>query len=366
MDAETKRATPEQVLDRETLRRNPPPMLVTNKTMLEYMLARLEDAPILEQSQGKLRWIILDEAHSLVGAAAAEVALLLRRVLIAFGVRPKDVRFVATSATIGSGPDVAQRLKTFLSELAGIEDAKIHVIEGHRRMPPSIPIDGALPLPPDLRNYDRELLYRALASKPQIWSLVELLYRGAVPVSDVEKISRQFGLGLEEFVFALTTAAFRVTANGAEEILAPVRLHAFERAVPGVWSCINPECNGAIKGWQFGAISTERVEICRHCTAPVLEILTCSLCGEAILEGEEIEGRLSPPLRTPPRDEFQFEQEREDDGDDEDGDADVDETAPIAISRFFAAHPTKNSRPVYFEKKNWLVLDFVDLNSLTF
>ena len=70
--------------------------------MLEYMLVRAEDRPLIDASHGKLKWIVLDEAHSLVGAAAAEIALLLRRVLLAFSVRPEDVRFVATSATIGS------------------------------------------------------------------------------------------------------------------------------------------------------------------------------------------------------------------------------------------------------------------------
>ena len=90
--------------DRLTLRDSPPPLLVTNLTMLEYMLVRAKDAPILEASRGRLKWIVLDEAHTLVGAAAAEVSLLLRRVMEAFEVDPADMRFVATSATIGSGP----------------------------------------------------------------------------------------------------------------------------------------------------------------------------------------------------------------------------------------------------------------------
>ena len=67
-----RRRTPEEVVDRERLRANPPPLLVTNITMLEYMLVRAEDRPLIEASQGKLKWIVLDEAHSLVGAAAAE------------------------------------------------------------------------------------------------------------------------------------------------------------------------------------------------------------------------------------------------------------------------------------------------------
>ena len=62
--AELYREAPNEVHDRATLRRSPPQILVTNPTMLEYMLVRAQDAPILEQSQGKLEWIVLDEAHN--------------------------------------------------------------------------------------------------------------------------------------------------------------------------------------------------------------------------------------------------------------------------------------------------------------
>ena len=39
-----------EVSDRKTLRANPPPILVTNATMLEYMLVRTEDQPLVAQS----------------------------------------------------------------------------------------------------------------------------------------------------------------------------------------------------------------------------------------------------------------------------------------------------------------------------
>jgi DEAD/DEAH box helicase domain-containing protein len=61
-------ALPNQVLDRKNLRMAPPPILVTNATMLEYMLVRAQDAPILKKSQGKLKWVVLDEAHSYIGS----------------------------------------------------------------------------------------------------------------------------------------------------------------------------------------------------------------------------------------------------------------------------------------------------------
>ena len=103
-----------EVIDRRSLRASAPPILVTNATMLEFMLVRTADAPILEQSQGKLEWVVLDEAHTYVGSQAAEAAMLIRRVLLAFGVTPDQVRFVATSATIGQPEgEAGQRLRVF-------------------------------------------------------------------------------------------------------------------------------------------------------------------------------------------------------------------------------------------------------------
>ena len=114
---EQSRAGAEQV-SRKALRESPAPVLVTNSTMLEYMLVRTEDRPLLDQSRGKLRWIVLDEAHTHIGSQAAEMALLLRRVLYRFDVDPSDVRFVATSATIG-GVDAGNDLQRFLADVSG-------------------------------------------------------------------------------------------------------------------------------------------------------------------------------------------------------------------------------------------------------
>ena len=84
--------------------------------MLEYLLLRAKDQPILERSQGLLRWIVLDEAHGYIGAQAAEMALLLRRVRAAFGAEPEQVRLMATSATISDGgrEETRAKLKRFV------------------------------------------------------------------------------------------------------------------------------------------------------------------------------------------------------------------------------------------------------------
>ena len=180
-----RRRTPEEVIDRERLRASPPPLLVTNITMLEYMLVRAEDRPIIDASQGKLKWIVLDEAHSLVGAAAAEIALLLRRVMLAFSVKPEEVRFVATSATIGSGENVRQQLQRFLADVAGIPDDRVHVIEGRRRMPRRP--EGPLAKPSaDIRGTEPAQLYDILGRDPTTWRLVERLFDGSVPLADFD------------------------------------------------------------------------------------------------------------------------------------------------------------------------------------
>ena len=86
------------------------------------MLVRQVDAPILEKSRqtGSLRWIVLDEAHGYIGSQAAEIALLLRRVVHAFRQKkPEDIRFVATSATIASDK-AAEELRCYLADLAGV------------------------------------------------------------------------------------------------------------------------------------------------------------------------------------------------------------------------------------------------------
>src|SRR3546814_19578601 len=102
--------------------------------MLEYMTIRREDRKILDASRGKLRWIVIDEAHSYIGSAAAELSLLLRRVMNAFDVTHDQVRFVATSATIGSADnaEAVASLQSFLSDIAGVPlDRTTDVIGKH-------------------------------------------------------------------------------------------------------------------------------------------------------------------------------------------------------------------------------------------
>jgi DEAD/DEAH box helicase domain-containing protein len=185
-------------LSRDLLRKEPPPLLITNASMLEYMLIRPEDAPILDASRGTLRWIVLDEAHTYLGSAAAEMSLLLRRVVHAFGVSPKDLRFIATSATIGdesSTPD----LQRFLADLAGIDPASVTVVQGQRAIPDLPAAAGRTSAPVDLdalaklspaERYDR------MAALPGMIELRRRVTQPGQPPPDLAEIQGLLGAEL--------------------------------------------------------------------------------------------------------------------------------------------------------------------------
>jgi DEAD/DEAH box helicase domain-containing protein len=333
---------PEQVGDRETLRKDPPPILVTNVTMLEYMLVRRIDRPLVDNSRGKLRWIILDEAHSYVGSAAAEIALLLRRVLLTFGVKAQDVRFVATSATIGGeGVDVTDDLRHFLRDISGASEHKVKVVLGQREdvlLP--VAASSSLLSSTDLINRDR------VAASPAVQAFVREAERGPVPLAQAAKLLVAVGHPLEDVIEAI--ADDRDKQRGP---LLPLRIHGFLRAVPGLWSCINPGCSDAPKDWAYGAISSERIDNCTCCNAPVLEIMSCGECGEPYLDCEERGGRIQARFTPPVQDEFAALREREladedadDPSEDEDGDGPYD-AQRLAI----ALRPLRGCREAHVE-----------------
>lgn len=115
---------------RENIRQTPPQILITNPTMLEYIMLRREDRPILGNN---LRWFVIDETHSFKGAAAAELAMLIKRVISACGFEDSEaIRFATSSATTGTGEDAEQELKKFIADIAWKRPEDIEIVTGRR------------------------------------------------------------------------------------------------------------------------------------------------------------------------------------------------------------------------------------------
>ncbi len=278
---------PAEIGSRREIRETPPSILVTNVTMLEYLLLRANDQDILDQSQGQLRWIVLDEAHSYIGAQAAEMALLLRRVRSTFGVSAKDVRLMATSATISDGEGGRGRLARFIADLAGTGEDRVRVIEGEA-------IDPALPkkladssLNPetlvDLTPHDR---WNLLAPHPRIQTLKKAMSERGLALQEAARIllDKKDADQIDKAEALLDAAANAIDPLTGVRLI-PWRAHVFHRPQGGFWVCIDsscahrdPELSAKDSGWLFGSVWLRQRDRC-SCGAPVFEIVACSECG---------------------------------------------------------------------------------------
>ncbi len=341
---------PEQILSREKLREAPPSILVTNASMLEYMLVRKADEPIISNSKGMLKYIVLDEAHSYVGSQAAELALLLRRVMEAYGVGPgtgNPIQLIATSATIGEDtPEGNSELAQFLADLAGSSTDRVEVVRGYRHIPSlgsSTVVNQSSPLDAleDLQALSSHDLYQKLSE----YKLTQILRKAftqqktlAYKLSDLMTVAQKQEPDIKErsllALLDLMTYAKPDSLHKDDfpDAFVPMRIHAFMRTVAGLWACANPECSHKHPtlqdpSWAFGAIYTDHRLHCL-CGSPVFELLSCNGCGTAYLAAEEksINGisRLQPRRLDLDEDEFMLDVE----------DASNDESGSISSSAF--------------------------------
>ena len=111
-----------ELTSREEMRESPPHILMTNYSMLEYLLLRPRDSSLFDAGQGATwSFLVLDEAHQYRGSRGAEMALLLRRLkqrLVEGGCQ-RALRCIATSATLAQGRDDAPEIARFASDLFG-------------------------------------------------------------------------------------------------------------------------------------------------------------------------------------------------------------------------------------------------------
>lgn len=353
--AHNQREQPSEVLDRESLRKAPPPILVTNATMLEYMLVRTADKPILDQSQGKLEWVVLDEAHTYVGSQAAEAALLIRRVLLAFGVKPEQVRFVATSATIGDPEgEAGQKLRQFLAEVAGVSLGRVHLVAGQRAVS-ALPTSksGSTATLDELFKIDEEdetsaRRYDALVEHAVARQLRDLFVGDpdkppVARLSDVcgklfgsqQPFSRSQQLQALRWLDLLSGTRDNTGDNRRSgESFLPLRAHLFHQTLSGLWACADKACTEKpgttldAPEWPFGQVYFDPRKHC-DCGSPVYEIVACDDCGTVHLLAGVSQGLLAHLQPQAALDEFELETES---GESED-ESETEEDEPAARSR---------------------------------
>jgi Lhr-like helicase len=310
-----------------------PDLVVTNYSMLEYMLCRPQDAPFFGKN---LRVVVLDEAHVYNGTLAGEIALLLRRLLKRCGVSPEQVLFLATSATIGSGSpeEIRKQLTGFGAQIFSRNPEDVYPIAGAKAPPcfevpptpapqafsclagawPSVNTLGVdehgrpllledpqacqqlagplqvlgLPIPDEA--FPARLLHHALAPLEPLQQTANLLFQEErLPL---EKLSSTLWPGQEPHLARAATLCLLGLGASARRSLdelprLPHRLHVLVRGPEGLSLCLNPGCNGPHKLPGRGALLPSLQDGCPHCGSIVLTLFRCDHCGETVLAARQ-------------------------------------------------------------------------------
>jgi Lhr-like helicase len=325
-----------ELLTRHEVHANPPDVLITNYSMLEYMLMRPLERPVFEHTRAWLEahpeerfLLVLDEAHLYRGAGGTEVALLIRRLRARLGIGPERLQVICTSASFSDTAAAAE----FGGHLTGKEPQAFEVVTGELdlRAPDRAATAGEAAT---LAGIDLNALYKGESARGRAAPLSEFLAMRGVPAgrfsgtapSTMEAFEALLFDALKEFaplnrlinvtmrsaqslpeleasvfpdvdpvVAARATTALMTLGSSArptpnEPGLLPCRIHAFFRGLPGLWICMDPECTGLpidMRGADrrpCGRLYAQPRDRC-ECGAQVLELYTCRHCGTAYARG---------------------------------------------------------------------------------
>ena len=95
-----KKYTGQETLEqKQSIKSNPPDIILTNYMMLELIMTRASEAQLRESIFDNLKYLVFDELHTYRGRQGADVSLLIRRIHAS---TLKDVTCIGTSATMAS------------------------------------------------------------------------------------------------------------------------------------------------------------------------------------------------------------------------------------------------------------------------
>ncbi|MDE7363310.1 MAG: DEAD/DEAH box helicase, partial [Ruminococcus sp.] len=312
-----------ELITRQEMINNCPDILITNYSMLQYMLIRPIEQPIWDSTK---QWLysdknnkilfIIDEAHMYKGSAGGEVALLIRRFMHKLGIDRSRLRFILTSASIPKNEEEA--VIKFACDLSAeeIENNKFRIITGEQEKIESekainhearviskfysseinLDTDSIKQIITELNfdtgkcdwSQDESISYMLSDNLMNCKPMLEILKKcrgnatilseiaeAAYPDSDTNEAMRAVSV-----LMALATKS--KSKNGLSFF--PARLHMFFRGVPGLYGCINPECPDYNSKIGIGKIFTSKRTKC-DCGGKVFELYNDRSCGTVFLKG---------------------------------------------------------------------------------
>ena len=308
-----------------------PDILITNYSMLEYMLLRPREKKIWDDTKAWLNsdpsnklLFVIDEAHMYRGSAGGEVSLLIRRLFHRLSIDRSRVQFILTTASMpNKDEDDRKAVYTFANALTASDDMhhfcyltgeKEEIGTGNSI---GIPISKFLGASPDsFEGHDPERLtaintfWSDLPQSPAPFSSSEEAYQWLydhlidyAPFCELFRLCRGTAVSLQELAESifpeepiekaihavsvmLAIAPLARSSNGS--VLFPARMHMLFRGIKGVYACTNPECSHAHteNGLTLGEIyfSDGRM-VCKKCGSTVYELYNDRRCGSIFFKG---------------------------------------------------------------------------------
>lgn len=314
-----------ELLVRFEMQRTTPDILITNYSMLEYMLIRKVENHIwsdtkewLEQDKENKLLVIVDEAHMYSGASGGEVALLIRRLFARLGLSENKIQFIMTSASMPhKDSDDLKAVADFANSLSGApsdsfdyifgESQKLSdsgVIQLNLNELSSISFDTDVldenTISDDIKKFAKVIFHQDIGDKPPRFWLYQNLpkYKPFVllfnecrgnAVSYEDLLSKVIGdkseVGQKALENLLLIAPLAKDEN--ENVLFPARMHSFFRGLDGVFACPNPGCAKSHNGDHvtIGDLFTYPIDQCPFCHSKVYELLEDRRCGALFLKG---------------------------------------------------------------------------------
>lgn len=300
---------------RDSIKRNPPDILLTNYKQLEFLLIRKDDRHLFTPA---LRYLVLDELHTYRGALATEIACLIRRLKTHAGLAPGRLVAIGTSATVSSTAEGLAALSEFASSLFGEAVSADRIIGEVVDSPPALQNPWIGPTP---QLADEDIVGLDCFDEAAVTFLARRVFGREVPAGGdlTERLSalmrgnRLVHL-LEEILLKPTDLKDAVTAvreripersKASEEAVRqeieaflllgsigddrrPPRLrpkfHLFFHGIYDVWMCLNPDCRKLL----FHGAGE-----CPDCGSAALNAALCRTCGQdfvkARVEGDDEE-----------------------------------------------------------------------------
>lgn len=319
-----------ELITRQEMQRNCPDILISNYSMLEYMLMRPVEKSLWENtrkwlssnSQNKLLFVI-DEAHMYHGASGAEVALLIRRVLNKLEIGRDRVQFILTSASV---PDKCkEEVCNFACDLSSQSRSKktFVIIKGTKA---SLADKGSEFNPEVLKDFNIDAFQGNWSAKSQAirefghlvgfslpcnfddevevgnWlynqlkdygPMLRILKETRGQATSLQKLSniafpycKNSDLAENAINVLLAIAPLAKDLNG--NMLYPARLHLMFRGLQGVYACLNRNCNcdcQKASALNLGHIYIEKPGNRCTCGGLIYELVNERTCGALFIRG---------------------------------------------------------------------------------